>query len=135
MCNFVILIFLLFPLENQIKIIDPWVRPSSEKMATALYFTIENTGSLADTLFEAQSDVAEKVEIHETYSEGDMMGMRKTSRLVIESKSSFELKPGGYHIMLMKLKQDLNDGDEVKIILKFKRAGNITITAVAKKSK
>ena len=133
MYSLITLLFLLFPPENKIKIIDPWVRPSSEKMATALYFTVENTGSSADTLFKAISDVAEKVEIHETYSEGDMMGMRKTSMLVIEGNSSFQLKPGGYHIMLMKLKKDLNDGEEVEVLLNFKQAGEINITAVTKK--
>ena len=133
MYSLITLLFLLFPPDNKIKIIDPWVRPSSEKMATALYFTVENTGSSADTLFKAISDVAEKVEIHETYSEGDMMGMRKTSMLVIEGNSSFQLKPGGYHIMLMKLKKDLNDGEEVEVLLNFKQAGEINITAVTKK--
>ena len=133
MYSLITLLFLLFPPENKIKITDPWFRPSSEKMATALYFTVENTGSSADTLFKAISDVAEKVEIHETYSEGDMMGMRKTSMLVIEGNSSFQLKPGGYHIMLMKLKKDLNDGEEVEVLLNFKQAGEINITAVTKK--
>ena len=123
----------LFPQQDQIKINDPWVRPSCEKMATALYFKIENSGSLADTLFDVSSDVAEKVELHETYSDGDMMGMRKTEMIVIGGASSFELKPGGYHIMLMKLKKDINAGDEVKVILHFKVAGEINITAIAKK--
>ena len=133
MHSIITILFLLFPQENQIKINDPWVRPSSEKMSTALYFTIENSGSLSDTLFEVSSDIAEKVELHETYSDGDMMGMRKTEMIVIGGNSSFELKPGGYHIMLMKLKKDLNDGDKVNVLLNFKRAGEISITAVTKK--
>lgn len=129
------LLFILLPLDNEIKIIDAWMRPSSEKMATALYFTIENEGETEDTLFKIDSDLAEKVEIHETYSEGDLMGMRKVSALVIKEKSSFELKPGSYHIMLMKLKKDISDGDEGEFILHFKQAGEIKITAKAKKPK
>ena len=127
------LLLTLFPQENQLKINDAWVRPSSEQMATALYFIIENSGSIADTLFEVSSDVAEKVELHETYSDGDMMGMRKTEMIVIGGDSSFELKPGGYHIMLMKLKKDINVGDEVKVLLHFKVAGEVNIIAIAKK--
>ena len=133
MYSLLTILFLLFPPENQIKIIDPWVRPSSEKMATALYFTIENSGSFADTLFAVSSDIAEKVELHETYSDGDMMGMRKTEMIVIGPDTSFELKPGGYHIMLMKLKEDINAGDEVEVLLHFKVAGEINILAVSKK--
>lgn len=127
------LLFFLFPQENNIKINDAWIRPSSENMATALYFTIENNGSVQDTLFKVESDIAGKVEIHETYSDGDMMGMRKVDFIVVEGKSSFEFKPGGYHIMVMKLKKDINDEDKENFILYFKQAGEIKITAIAKK--
>lgn len=126
----VLLIFFLPP-EDKLKIKDAWMRPSSEKMATALYFTIENTGEAADTLFQVDSDLAEKVEIHETYSEGDMMGMRKTEMIVIEGGKSFNLKPGAHHIMLMKLRKDVKVGDEAEFILHFKQACEMKITAIA----
>ncbi|MGB5289362.1 MAG: copper chaperone PCu(A)C [Ignavibacteriaceae bacterium] len=128
-----VLLLFFFPPEDKIKIKDPWMRPSSEKMATALYFTIENTGERADTLFKVDSDLAERVEIHETYSEGEMMGMRKVDMIVIEANSSFELKPGAHHIMLMKLKKDVKVGDEAEFILHFKQEAEMTITAKAKK--
>lgn len=129
------ILFVLFPPEDKIKIKDTWMRPSSEKMATALYFVIENKSETADTLFQVGSDLAESVEIHETYSEGEMMGMRKVDMIVIEGKSSFELKPGAHHIMLKKLKKDINNGDEGEFVLHFKQAGEIKITATAKKPK
>lgn len=132
-----ILIFLiiLFPPEDKIKIKDAWMRPSSEKMATALYFTIENNGDKADTLYKVDCDFAERVELHETYSEGEMTGMRKVEFIVVNAKSSFELKPGSHHIMLMKLKKDINVGDKGMFVLHFKQAGEIKITATAKKPK
>jgi len=129
------ILFILFPPEDKIKIKDAWMRPSSEKMTTALYFIIENKSETADTLFQVDSDLAEKVEIHETYSEDEMMGMRKVDFIVIESNSSFELKPGAHHIMLMKLKKDIKDGDTSEFVLHFKQAGEIKITATAKKPK
>ena len=128
------ILFILFPPEDKIKIKDIWMRPSSEKMTTALYFIIENKSETSDTLFQVDSDLAERVEIHETYSEGEMMGMRKVDYIVIEEKSSFELKPGAHHIMLMKLKKDIKDGDEGEFVLHFKQAGKIKITATAKKT-
>jgi len=127
------ILFVLFPPEDKIKIKDAWMRPSSEKMATALYFVIENKSETADTLFQVDSDLAERVEIHETYSEGEMMGMRKVVFVVIGGKSSFELKPGAHHIMLMKLKKDIKDGDKGEFVLHFKQVGKIKITAIAKK--
>ena len=127
------ILFLLFPPENKIKINDAWIRPSSENMATALYFTIENSGSVKDTLYKVESDISGKVELHETYSEGDMMGMRKVDFIIVEGESSFDFKPGGYHIMVMKLKKDINVGDKENFVLHFKQAGEIKITAVVKK--
>jgi len=129
------ILFFLFPTEENINIKDPWMRPSSEKMATALYFVIENKTETADTLYQVDSDLAERVEIHETYSEGEMMGMRKVEFIVIEGNSSFALKPGAHHIMLMKLKKDIKDGDQDEIVLHFKQAGEIKVTATAKKPK
>ena len=102
-------------------------------MATALYFAIENNNAAPDTLFKVDCDFAGKVEIHETYSQGDMMGMRKVDFIIIDGKSSCEFKPCGYHVMLMKLKKDINDGDKENFTLHFKKAGEIKITAVAKK--
>ena len=129
------ILFVLFPSDDNIKINDAWMRPSSEKMATALYFVIENNSETTDTLFQVDSDLAERVEIHETYSEGEMMGMRKVDFIVIEGQGSFELKPGAHHIMLMKLKKDINNGDKGEFVLHFKQAGEIEITATAKKPK
>ncbi len=129
------ILFILFPSDDNIKIKDAWMRPSSEKMATALYFVIENKSEAADTLFQVDSDLAERVEIHETYSEGEMMGMRKVDFIVIEAQGSFELKPGAHHIMLMKLKKDIKDGDKGEFVLHFKQAGELRITATAKKPK
>ena len=127
------ILFFILPPEDKIKINDPWVRPSSEGMATALYFTIENSGEVADTLYKVESDVSKRVEIHETYQSGEMMGMREVEMIVIDPNSSFELKPGSHHIMVMKLIRDIPIGDEVKFILYFKRAGEINITAEARK--
>jgi copper(I)-binding protein len=132
MQTLLLLLLTLFPPQDNIKIKDAWIRPSSEKMATALYFTIENTGEMADTLYKVVSNISDKVELHETYSQGDMMGMRKVDFIVIAGKSSFELKPGAHHIMVMKLKKDIKDGDVENFTLYFKQAGEIKIIAKAK---
>lgn len=118
---------------DKIKIIDPWMRVGAEGKATGLFFKIENNSDKADTLYKAEFDLAGKVEIHETYDAGnDMMGMREVEIIVIPAKSTFELKPGSYHVMLMKLKQDIKKGDEGEITLFFKQAGEIKIKAKTK---
>jgi copper(I)-binding protein len=126
------LITLFFPIENNIEIVDPWMRPNAKGMASALYFTIENNVEKADTLYKVESEIAGRIEIHETYSNGDVMGMREVGMIAVESNSSFKLKPGAHHIMLMKLKQDLKAGSSEEFTLYFKVAGEIKITAVVK---
>ena len=132
MQTLLILFLILFPPQDNIKIKDAWIRPSSEKMATALYFTIENDGETADTLFKVDSDISDRVELHETYSEGEMTGMRKVDFIVVAGKNSFELKPGAHHIMVMKLKKDIKAGDKEIFTLHFKKAGEIKISAKAR---
>ena len=118
---------------DELKIKEPWVRPGAKGMATAFYFIVENNSDKADTLYKVQSDLAAKVEIHETYKKDDMMGMREVEFIVIPSKSTFHFKPGAHHIMLMKLKSDLKADDGGEIILFFKNAGEIKLDVKVKK--
>jgi len=91
--------------SDKIKIVDPWMRVGAQGQATGLFFKIENNSDKADTLYKVEFEPAGKVEIHETYDAGnDMMGMREVKQIVIPAKTTFELKPGAHHVMLMKLK-------------------------------
>ncbi len=134
MFNLLAVLLMIFNPGNDIVIKDQWIRPGAEKMATALYFTLENNGSEADTLYAVETDIAKMVQIHETYTDGDMMGMREISEIIVEPESSVKLEPGGKHIMVMRLKRDIHKGDEIEFKLHFQRAGEISITAIAKKS-
>jgi periplasmic copper chaperone A len=126
------LLVLFFLSGNGIVIKDQWLRPGAEKMATALYFTIENSSDSADTLYAVESDISSMIQMHETYSQGDMMGMREIKELIIEPGSEIRLEPGGNHIMVMKLKKDLKKGETIKFILHLKHAGEIPIIAEVK---
>ena len=58
-----------------------------------------------------------------------MMGMRKIDSLEIPAGGTVELKPGGYHIMLIDLNRELVAGEKVDITLKFEKAGDVKVTA------
>jgi periplasmic copper chaperone A len=119
--------------SDKIKIVDPWMRVGAQGQATGLFFKIENNSDKADTLYKVEFEPAGKVEIHETYDAGnDMMGMREVKQIVIPAKTTFELKPGAHHVMLMKLKQDIKKGYVGDVTLYFKKAGEIMIKAEAK---
>jgi periplasmic copper chaperone A len=126
------LIIILFVSGDAIKIHDAWMRPGAEKMGTALYFTIDNTTSEPDTLYKVTSDISDKIQIHETYKEGELNGMREIKRLVIEPNSTIDFKPGSYHIMVMKLKKDILKGNKAEFTLYFSKAGKVKIEATAK---
>lgn len=132
--NLLLAVMLLFTNPSEkIKIVDPWMRVGAEGQATGLFFKIENNSDEADTLYKVEFEPAGLVQIHETYDAGDdMMGMREVGKIVIPAKSAFELKPGSYHIMLMKLKQDIKKGYVGDVALYFKNAGKIMIKAEAK---
>lgn len=127
-----LLLFFSNPTEK-IKIIDPWMRVGAQGQATGLFFKIENNSDKPDTLYKVEFAPAGLVQIHETYDAGnDMMGMREIGQLIVPAKSSVELKPGSYHVMLMKLKQDITKGYVGEFTLYFKEAGKIFIKAEAK---
>jgi len=119
--------------SDKIKIVDPWMRVGAQGQATGLFFKIENNSDKADTLYKVEFEPAGLVQIHETYDAGNnMMGMREVGKIIIPAKSTFELKPGSYHVMLMKLKQDIKKGYVGDVALYFKNVGKIMIKVEAK---
>ncbi len=123
----------------EIVIKDPWARPSP-KMASsgAAYMIIENKGNEDDALIGAEGDVSDAVEIHEmVVDENNVMHMKPVEgqRLVIPAKGKVELKPGGYHIMLIGLKHQLKEGEVVHLTLKFEKSGEMQVDAPVKMMK
>ena len=68
------------------------------------------------------SPVAGVVEVHEMKIEGDIMRMRAVPVLELPAGIAVELKPGGYHLMLMDLRQGLAVGSTVPVSLMLKDA-------------
>ncbi len=71
----------------------------------------------------ASSPAAGVSEVHEMKMEGDVMKMRAIpGGLDIAAGKTVELKPGGYHVMLMDLKATLQKDSTVPLTLVFKDA-------------
>ena len=126
---FFLFIFILFQGGDKIVIKNAWVRPAPKTFNTAFYFTVLNNSNEPDTLYKAASDISNDVEIHETYQKADMMGMRSVKNLVVAPHDSLLFKPGGYHIMIMNLKKNLEINYSENITLYFKTAGEIKVKA------
>ena len=86
---------------------------------SAAFFVIKNNSDKDIAITSANSDVAEKNELHTHIKENKMMKMMKIEKLVVPAKSSLELKNGGDHVMLMGLKKELKAGDEINLELSF----------------
>ena len=98
----------------------------------AVYVTLSNSGAQPDALVSASTDVAQTAELHETTRDGGVMKMRPVKAIPVPAGGKTELKPGGYHIMLMGLKQDLKPGEKVAVTLKFEHGGETRVEAPVK---
>lgn len=106
------------PAWAQVSVSQPWVRGTVQGQKTSgAYMQLKSTDGA--TLVAAQSPVAGVVEIHEMKMENNVMKMRAVPKLKLPAGQTVELKPGGYHVMLLDLKQPLKKGDTVPITLKF----------------
>ena len=107
---------LAFAAQAQVSVKEPWVRATvPQQKATGAFMQI--VAAQDARLVEARSPVAGIVEIHEMAMVGDVMKMRAIPALALPAGKAVELKPGGYHVMLMELKGQLKDGDTVPLTL------------------
>ncbi len=102
--------------QAQTTVKDPWVRGTvASQKASGAFMHITSAGG--GKLVAASSPVAGVVEVHEMAMEGNVMKMRAVPALELPAGKTVELKPGGYHVMLMDLKQQLKPGEAVALTL------------------
>jgi len=102
----------------QITVDEPWVRATvAQQHATGVFMRLSSTTDSA--LVQADSPAAQHVEIHEMAMENDVMKMREIPRLGLPAGQVVDLKPGGYHIMLIDLKEQVQEGSHIPLTLTF----------------
>ncbi len=106
----------------------PWARatPGGAKVGGG-YVKITNTGAMPDRLIGGSLPAAGSVEVHEMRMANNVMEMRRVDGLEIKPGQSVELKPGGYHLMFMELKEGLKAGQTLKGTLVFEKAGTVQV--------
>jgi periplasmic copper chaperone A len=113
--------------QTTVKVEDAWVRGTvAMQKATGAFMRL--TPSANARLVAASSPVAGVVEIHEMSMENDVMKMRQIPGLDLAADRTTELKPGGFHIMLMGLSGQVKGGDTVPLTLTFEDANKKTFT-------
>ncbi|MDR0275481.1 MAG: copper chaperone PCu(A)C [Burkholderiaceae bacterium] len=112
----------------QVNISEPWVRGTvPAQKSTGAFMRIQAEQDVR--LVAGATPVAGVVEIHEMAMDGDVMKMRQLKDgLPIAKGATAELKPGGYHVMLLELKQPLTAGETVPLTLTFEDASHTRFT-------
>jgi hypothetical protein len=105
----------------QVEVKDAWARATVPgQKATGAFMKL--TAKDGAKLVSASSPAAGVTEVHEMKMEGDVMKMRAIPGLDLPAGKTVELKPGGYHVMLMDLKAPLAKDTMVDVTLVFKDA-------------
>ena len=143
--RFILLVAFVLPLAcgkggpaggPNIEVIEPWARaapPMTEgagaSFNSAAYLLLRNTGATADRLLGGEASAAAAVELHESRLEDGVMRMRRVEGVEIPPGGEVALSPGGYHFMLLGLKQPLTEGDTLFLSLDFEHSGRLDVLA------
>ncbi|QNP49759.1 copper chaperone PCu(A)C [Diaphorobacter aerolatus] len=106
----------------EVKVQDAWVRATvAQQKSTGAFMRITSTEPT--TLVGVRTSAAPVSEVHEMKMEDNVMKMRKVDPgIAIKAGEALELKPGGYHVMLMDLSKAMAAGSQVPLTLVFKDA-------------
>ncbi|MBX3005985.1 MAG: copper chaperone PCu(A)C [Anaerolineales bacterium] len=138
------------PSANHGMMVDgAYSRPTLAGMTGAAYFTLHNGSETDDALIAASTTIAETVEVHMSSMAGMEMGehdmsgdasmdmsghdmsdvgsMMMVERIELPAGEMVPFQPGGYHVMLINLTQELKAGDTFDLTLQFEHADAITV--------
>jgi hypothetical protein len=111
-----------------VSVAQPWSRatPPGAKIGVG-FMRLKNAGSAAARVIGASSPVAGRVEMHVTTRDGDVMKMRQVESFDVPAGGSFDLKPGGAHLMLVDLHRPFKQGEKVPLTLKLEKGGELKV--------
>jgi hypothetical protein len=111
----------------EVKVSGAWIRATvAAQKVTGAFMALASDKAVS--LVSAASPAAGMVEIHEMRMQGNIMQMRPVERVEVLPGKVTELKPGGYHIMLMNLAKPLGKGGSVPLMLTFEGADGKKLT-------
>jgi len=114
------LLFASLASASDVIIRHPYVRATPPNTPTsALFLMLENKSDKDRVLISASTPVAGRVELHTHIMDGDIMKMRQVETITVPAQGKITLKPGGLHIMLFQLKQNLREGETIDVTLNF----------------
>lgn len=112
---------------GDIRIGHPWTRAAGANGNGAGFMRLTNGGAQPDRLLSAASPIARTVELHTMVRDGEVMRMRPVQDIPIAPGQTVELRPGGFHVMLIGLNAPMQQGGRVPLTLRFERGGEVQV--------
>lgn len=118
------------PLASAIEAHEVWVRAAPIAGGHgAAYLRLVNRGGATDRLLGARCARASSVEVHSMAMDHGVMRMSPLPALEIPPSGEVLLAPGGTHLMLLSMPEVLPAGSRLPLVLRFERAGEVTVEA------
>ena len=122
------LLLVSLPALGQVEVENPWTRATPPGAKTAAgYMILRNRSTSADRLVGASSPAAGRVETHLSIQDGEVMRMREVQGYAVPAGGSFELRPGGAHLMLVDIRRPFKEGEKIPVLLKFEKSGEVKV--------
>lgn len=119
----IVLLFLALVLparaERTVHVQDPWIRYIPGDRPMAGYLVMENRGDADRRLVDVTSTAFGAVNIHKTAERDRETSMQPIDSITVPAGGRAALQPGGYHLMLMQRRNQIEVGDEVSMTLEF----------------
>lgn len=110
---------------------EAWARPTPRGDIAAVYLLMHNDTLGDDALKGASTDAARVVEMHGNTSmgtgEAESMMMMPVERVELPAGQEVVFEPGGLHLMLIDLQDDLNLGDRFTLVLHFEHGADLEV--------
>lgn len=122
--------------SSELSVVDPWVKATAgaeEATMTAVFAVVTNSSSEQRTIVAATTTASPRAELHEMSMVDGAMVMRKIDAgIVVPAGQSVSLEPGGLHVMVLDVAEEIAPGDEVDVTLTFDNGASAEFTALAK---
>jgi len=120
------------PAPATMEVAEAWSRATPAAAPVGVgYLALTNRGAQTDRLIGGSTEIAARIEVHEMRMDNGVMKMRELpGGLEVKPGATLELKPGGYHLMLVGLKRGLKEGERFKAQLDFAGGGKAEVEFV-----
>lgn len=128
------LIFNALVFAADISVKDVYIKQTPPNATnTAIFMKIYNTSHKDLALYKVETNLSNTAELHNNLREKNKMMMIQVPKILIKANSSIELKPGGYHIMVLNLKNKIDANTSANITLYFDNNQSIELKNVTSK--